>query len=103
MSWFPDWFSPADVPSPDTERQLLLYKFDACPYCVRVQRDIDMLGLDIPMKDTREDPSARAELRDRTGRTQVPCLFIDGQALFESADISAWLKDYAKRPNAEAT
>lgn len=103
MSWFRGLFSQADVPSPDADRELLLYKFDACPFCYRVQRDITSLGLDIPMKDTRRDPDARAELRERTGRTQVPCLFIDGQALFESADISAWLKSYSKRPSADAT
>lgn len=103
MSWFQGLFSQAAAPSPDVERQLLLYKFDACPFCFRVQRDITSLGLDIPMKDTRLDPSARAELKAKTGRTQVPCLFIDGQALFESADISAWLKNYAKRPSADAT
>lgn len=84
-------------PAPATSGtpQLWLYKFDSCPYCRRVQRTIDMLGISeqIEFRDTREEPQWRADLRSRTGRTQVPCLFIDGEAMFESADISAWLRE----------
>ena len=71
---------------------LLLYKFDSCPYCRRVQRALDQLDLDVELRDTRENPEHRRELRQRTGRTQVPCLFIDGEPMFESADINAWLQ-----------
>jgi len=83
---------------PSTERpDLVLYKFDACPYCRRVARVIDELQLDIPARDTTLERGARAHLRDQTGRTQVPCLFIDGEPLFESADIIAWLRNNADR------
>jgi len=99
MSWFRGLFSEQEVPAPDQERDLVLYKFDSCPFCRRVQRDIRNLGLNLEMKDTRLFPTALEELRDKTGRTQVPCLFIDGQPLRESADISAWLKRYARRPS----
>ena len=34
----------------------------------------------------------RKDLKEKTGRTQVPCLFIDDVPMFESADIIAWLK-----------
>ena len=34
----------------------------------------------------------RKDLRERTGSTQVPCLFINGKPMFESMDIIAWLK-----------
>jgi glutaredoxin len=57
-------------------------------------RDIETLGISdqIEFRDTRQDPHWRTDLRSQTGRTQVPCLFIDGEPMFESADISAWLK-----------
>jgi glutaredoxin len=100
MSWFRGLFSQTEVPAPDQYRKLVLYKYDACPFCARVQRDVDSLGLKIEMRDTRINPDARRELQAETGRTQVPCLFIDGQPLFESADISAWLKRYSKRAEA---
>ena len=87
---------PDHVPAPDRERDLLLYKYDACGYCYRVRAVLDELEVEVPMRDTLRDPGARAELRDRTGRTQVPCLFIDGEPLFESEDIVLWLREYKK-------
>jgi glutaredoxin len=96
MSWFSSARPvPDSVPSPDRPRDLVLYKYDTCPYCLRVMRAIERLGLTVATRDTVREPGARAELADRTGRTQVPCLFVDGEALFESADIVAWLEAYA--------
>ena len=89
--------APVGIPGPDERRDLLLYKFDTCPYCVRVFKTLNTLGLEVPMKDTRNDPEARQGLYSETGRTQVPCLFIDGVPLFESADIVDWLNAYAIR------
>ena len=88
---------PAGVPAPDQDRDLVLYKFDACPFCYRVQSGIEQMGLDVAMRDTRAEPGVREELYEKTGRTQVPCLFIDGKPLFESADILRWLEAYAAR------
>ncbi|MCB9765152.1 MAG: glutathione S-transferase N-terminal domain-containing protein [Alphaproteobacteria bacterium] len=87
----------ATVPSADVDRRLLLYKFDACPYCQRVAVAIERLGLDVPTRDTRMEPGARAELVRIAGGTQVPCLLIDDVPLLESADIVAWLEAYARR------
>lgn len=89
----PTW----SVPAPDQDRALLLYKFDACPFCVRVMRHAEELGVDLDMKDTRAEDGVRDELREKTGGTQVPCLFIDGQPLLESADINRWLTEYSQR------
>ena len=71
---------------------LVLFKYDACPFCYRVQSWLDGRGLKVALRDTRQDPSARQELLDLTGRTTVPCLVIDGEPMFESADIVAWLQ-----------
>ena len=71
---------------------LVLYKFDACPYCQYVLQYVAKRGLRIPTRDTRADPGARDELERIGGMTQVPCLVIDGQALYESRDIVAWLE-----------
>lgn len=86
---------PTQVPSPDRPRVLELYKYDTCAYCVRVMRAVARLGVDVTIRDVRVDPTNREVLRDRTGRSQVPCLFVDGEPLFESADIVAWLEAYA--------
>jgi len=73
------------------EHELALYKYDSCPYCRKVMRVIDKLGVEIEMRDTRNERSWRQDLIDKTGRTQVPCLFIDGVPMFESSDINDWL------------
>lgn len=76
-----------------TPVDLVLYKFDSCFFCRRVFEAIDRLGVQIEYRDVREDPTWRADLRDRTGRTQVPCLLVDGEPMFESRDIVAWLEE----------
>ena len=74
--------------------ELILYGRPSCPYCARVDRVIE--ELDIEDKLTRRLTSYgsewRDDLRNRTGSTQVPCLFIDGEPMFESLDIIAWMK-----------
>jgi len=89
------WPEPTPPPGVSGHR-LALYKYDACPYCRRVQRTIDQLGIGdlIEMRDTWREPQWRADLLKKTGRSQVPCLFIDGEPMFESADISAWLREH---------
>ena len=90
-----------DAGSPAAEEEVLeglvLFKFDACPYCRVVQRSLQQLGLHIEQRDTRAEPRFREQLLRRTGRTQVPCLFIDNQPMFESLDIVAWLEENGHR------
>lgn len=89
---------PRGVEPPTGTEGLVLYKYDSCPFCQRVLRLIEPLGLtqDIELRDTLQDPRARKLLQERTGRTQVPCLFIDGTPLFESSDIADYLQAYSQ-------
>ena len=73
-------------------KRLVLYKFDSCPYCRAVMRTIDDLRIDVVYRDTRRDPEARRELTQIGGKSQVPCLIIDGVPLYESRDIIAFLQ-----------
>ena len=75
----------------------MFYKYDSCGYCARVRRVLDLLDIEVQLRDTLYDPGVRSELYEKTGRSTVPCLFIDGEPLFESEDIVAWLQAYAKR------
>ena len=75
------------------EADLELFKFDSCPFCVRVLSKVSELGIDgIRMRDTAREPDANAELIQRGGKRQVPCRFVDGQPMDESSDINAWLE-----------
>ncbi len=89
--------APVGIPSPDEPRTLELYKFDTCPFCIRVMRVVDKTGVDVTYRDTRGDSAASDFLFEQTGRTTVPCMFIDGVPMFESADISKWLLAYHAR------
>ena len=72
---------------------LVLYHFEACPYCAKVRKAAAELGVELEMRDTRQEERYREELVALTGKTQVPCLVIDGRPMHESDDIVAWLKE----------
>ncbi|MBL8014209.1 MAG: glutathione S-transferase N-terminal domain-containing protein [Candidatus Omnitrophica bacterium] len=74
-------------------QKLTLYHFDGCPYCQKVRNYMKQASITLPMKDTRAEPRNREELIKIGGKPQVPCLVIDGKALYESDDIIQWLKD----------
>jgi glutaredoxin len=71
---------------------LTLYHFQGCPYCGRVRDFLSKKNIMVPMKDTHANPSFRDELIKIGGKDQVPCLVIDGKALYESSDIIEWFK-----------
>ena len=78
-------------------RTLALYEYESCPFCRRVLHEIERLSLNIELRNTREDATAREELRQGGGRTMVPCLRIAQETgethwMYESADIVAWLR-----------
>ena len=74
--------------------KLQLYGRSSCGYCRRVERVIQQLGIEqhIERCDASYSSNWRQDLLQRTGRTQVPCLFVDDVPMFESLDIIAWLR-----------
>lgn len=72
--------------------KLELYKFATCPFCRRVMGAIEASGrTDVEYHDIHESEEDRQRLLRDGGKEQVPCLFIDGEPLYESADIIDWL------------
>ncbi|WP_323750308.1 glutaredoxin [Marinobacter sp.] len=79
-------------------KHLALYQFKACPFCIKVRKEIARLGLSIETRDAQHNPEHRAALEAGGGRIKVPCLKIqqeDGSErwLYESAEINAWLQE----------
>ena len=70
-----------------------LYYYDACPYCQKVLRVIDRMGIKdkITFKNILQSQEAADTLVRVGGKRQVPCLFIDGAPMYESDDIVTWL------------
>lgn len=81
----------------DACKDLALYQFSACPFCIKVRKEIARLGLTIETRDAQHNDHHRETLAAGGGRIKVPCLLIredDGkeQWLYESDDIRSWLQ-----------
>lgn len=75
---------------------LALYYRPTCPFCVKVLKRMEDLGIEdsIALKNISGDEEAEATLISVGGKRQVPCLFIDGKPLYESSDIVSWLEGH---------
>ncbi|MGR5252322.1 glutaredoxin family protein [Vibrio astriarenae] len=92
----PDAQQAADEKAKD----LTLYQFEACPFCVKVRREIKRQSINLALKDAKNDEVARQELLEGGGRVKVPCLKITKHGeetwMYESSDIVAYLqKEFA--------
>ena len=91
--------SEEDQKSIDVQtKDMVLYQFKACPFCVKVRREIKRLGLNIAFKDAKKDCVAHEELLQGGGLVKVPCLYyIDEKGvsiwMYESNDIIAFLRE----------
>lgn len=78
-------------------RDLALYQFPTCPFCIKTRRTIKRLSLNIELRDAQHDEKSREEILQGGGELKVPCLRIrdDGHTrwLYESDDIIAYLNE----------
>lgn len=74
--------------------KLELYYKPTCPFCHKVLAYMDEHDIEMPMYNIDASPERRAELIEIGGKAQVPCLMIDGNALYESDDIIAYLQNH---------
>ncbi len=77
---------------------LSLYHFESCPFCERVRKALERLGLDIELRDIEKNSDFYDELVAATGRRTVPCLRTEDSAgdidwMHESADIIHHLEE----------
>ncbi|MCF8177552.1 MAG: glutathione S-transferase N-terminal domain-containing protein [Sulfuritalea sp.] len=78
-------------------RQLTLYKYKTCPFCIKVRQEMRRLSLQIEQLDAQNDQGNRADLISGGGQAKVPCLKItdtDGssQWMYESDTIIQYLR-----------
>ena len=71
-----------------------LYHRWRCPYSAHVRDFIDehQLGERIEYVELGEVEGAETKLTELTGRSQVPCLVVDGKPMLESSEITQWLQ-----------
>jgi len=75
---------------PDLE----LYELEGCPYCAKVKRKLDELGLEYESHAVPRAHSERAEVQEVSGQTGVPVLVDNDhgiEGMPESDDIVAYL------------
>lgn len=70
--------------------ELVLYYKPTCPYCQKVLAYMQDQDIELEMRNTME-PGVVDDLIELTGKTQVPCLVINGEPMLESNDIIAYL------------
>ncbi len=79
-------------------RDLALYQYKTCPFCIKVRQETRRLALPIQFVDAQHPGPARTELINGGGQGKVPCLRITepGGAyrwLYDSAKINAYLRE----------
>lgn len=106
---FLDWVTSPRKPEHTAEKQaeldaqtanMAIYQYAACPFCVITRRALKRLGLNIELRDAKNDPQYHLELEQQGGKQQVPCLRIEEQGtvtwMYESSDIIDYLSQRFK-------
>ncbi|MCF5054786.1 glutaredoxin, partial [Pseudomonas syringae] len=58
-------------------RDLPLYQFHACPFCVKTRRTLHRLNVPVALKDAKNNEQDRQTLLEQGGKIKVPCLRIE--------------------------
>ena len=66
-----------------------MYTTQWCGYCARARALFEKKGAAFEEMDVMEDEGKRAEMRTRSNRTTVPQIFINGQHIGGSDELSA--------------
>tara|TARA_B110000444_G_scaffold13510_1_gene11576 strand:+ start:504 stop:878 length:375 start_codon:yes stop_codon:yes gene_type:complete len=79
-------------------KNMSLYQYKACPFCVKVRRKIRKYSLNIELKDAKNNNAHKNDLKNLGGKLKVPCLRIENnkndiQWLYESKDIINFLEN----------
>jgi glutaredoxin len=78
-------------------RNLVLYQFKTCPFCMKVRQEMARLSLTIEKRDAQYDEKNRSALIAAVGKPKVPCLQITHDSgkvewLLDSKAIMAYLQ-----------
>lgn len=60
-------------------RNVLIYTFETCPYCIRAKRLLSKNNIEFEEIDITVDENKLNELEKKTGVDTVPQIFVDGK------------------------
>ena len=66
-----------------------IYTKPGCPFCVRAKSLLDRKGVRYEEHDVSKDPARAREAVERSGLMTVPQVFVDGESLGGSDDLTA--------------
>lgn len=66
-------------------KDLTLYQFNACPFCVKTRRTLRRLNVPVALRDAKNSDIDRQTLLNEGGKIKVPCLRI------EEGDKTVWM------------
>ena len=77
--------------------KMSLYQFNACPFCVKVRRQLRKHSLNVELRDAKNNAMYKNELTREGGKHKVPCLRIEDAEksvrwLYSSDDICSFLE-----------
>ena len=80
-------------------RNIVMYQFLSCPFCIKTRREIRRLALNIETRDALRHAPSRQQVLEGGGQVKVPCLRItDAEGrhewMYESSDIIRYLRDH---------
>lgn len=67
--------------TPSRVHDVTIYTAPWCGWCRKTIAFLDQRGIDYVNKDIEADPSYEEELREKTGRTSIPLVEIDGEQI----------------------
>lgn len=70
-------------------KPVVIYTREFCGYCVRALSLLERKGVAFEQIDATMDQEKRAEMRERSGRSTFPQVFIDGKPIGGSDDLHA--------------
>jgi glutaredoxin len=77
-------------------KNMALYQFFACPFCIKTRRALHRLNLPMEKRNATKGSAFRNELEQQGGKIQVPCLRINEEGketwLYESGEIIRYLE-----------
>jgi len=78
-------------------KDLSLYQFVTCPFCIKVTRFMHTNAINIELRDAQRDSHYKSDLITFGGKQQVPCLRVAQKErtdiwLYESDEIIKYLK-----------
>ena len=78
-------------------QHMSLYQLPACPFCVKVRREMKRQGIHIELRNINQSEQLKQELIEQGGKRTVPCLRVEHNSgevewMYESSDIVDYLK-----------